>query len=115
MLGASIAIHGHLSSVQRGKRLSEDRSREEGFEIFRNDLVRRLSPTHYVAKNAVNELWYLIELRDGKWNCDCKPKNLVCAHLYAAELKRTTSRVPTDQIDEAQSYSRRYTSRTHPT
>jgi DNA-directed RNA polymerase subunit RPC12/RpoP len=80
--------------------LSEDKSREEGFKIFRNGLVRRLSSTHYVAKNAANEPWCLIELREGRWDCDCKSAEPPCAHLYAAQLQRTTSRLPPDTIEE---------------
>lgn len=81
--------------------MSEDKSREEGFEIFRRGLVRRLSSTHYVAKNAPGETWNLIELKDGRWNCDCNSNEDLCEHLHAAQLLRTTSRLPTEQIDEA--------------
>ncbi|MGP8071369.1 MAG: hypothetical protein ACLP5V_15955 [Candidatus Bathyarchaeia archaeon] len=81
--------------------MSEDKNREEGFQLFRKGLVRRLSSTHYVAKVAADEGWKLIELRDGKWNCDCNSKETPCAHLHAAQLLRTTSRLPTEPIDEA--------------
>ncbi|HYW01833.1 MAG TPA: hypothetical protein VE862_10195 [Candidatus Acidoferrum sp.] len=81
--------------------MSEDKNREEGFQLFRKGLVRRLSSTHYLAKVAAHEGWKLIELRDGKWNCDCNSKEAPCAHLHAAQLLRTTSRVPTEQIDGA--------------
>ncbi len=81
--------------------MSEDKNREEGFQLFRKGLVRRLSSTHYVARGEAAEGWKLIELRDGKWNCDCNSKETPCAHLHAAQLLRTTSRLPTEQIDEA--------------
>lgn len=80
--------------------MSEDKNREEGFRIFRNGLVRRLSSTHYAARSQANEPWYLIELREGKWNCDCKSADPACVHLYAAQLCRTTSKLPADQVDE---------------
>jgi hypothetical protein len=95
-----LPIQGHLPSVQEGRSLSEDKHREEGFQLFRKGLVRRLSSTHYVAKVAADEGWKLIELRDGKWNCDCNSKEPSCAHLHAAQLLRTTSRLPDEQIDE---------------
>ena len=81
--------------------MSEDKNREEGFQLFRKGLVRRLSSTHYIAKVAADEGWKLIELREGKWNCDCNSKEPPCAHLHAAQLLRTTSRLPTEEIDEA--------------
>ena len=79
--------------------MSEDKSREKGFEIFRAGFVRRLSHTHYIAKNAEGEGWRLIELKDGKWRCDCKSTPSECPHLYASRLLRTTCRLPSDQID----------------
>jgi tRNA(Ile2) C34 agmatinyltransferase TiaS len=81
--------------------LSEDKNREEGFQLFRKGLVRRLSSTHYVAKVSADEGWQLIELRDGKWNCDCNSKEAPCVHMHAAQLLRTTSRVSIEEIDEA--------------
>lgn len=82
--------------------MSQDKTREIGFEIFRNGLLRRLSPTHYAAKNNPKDLWYLIELKDGKWRCDCKSSESSCEHLYAAQLHRTTARLPTEQFDGKQ-------------
>jgi hypothetical protein len=79
--------------------LSEDEIREAGFEIFKKGLVRRLSPTHYVAKAPTAEAWQLIELKQGKWTCDCSADQ-ECGHLYAAQLQRSTSRFETEQVDE---------------
>jgi predicted RNA-binding Zn-ribbon protein involved in translation (DUF1610 family) len=79
----------------------EDKVREEGFEIFKKGLVRRLSPTHYVAKASAAEGWQLVELKHGRWSCDCED-NTECPHLYATHLHRSTSRLQNDQIDETQ-------------
>jgi len=76
----------------------EDRVREEGFEIFKKGSVRRLSPTHYVAKTPTAGAWQLVELKNGKWTCDCTTE--FCAHLYAAQLHRSTSRLQPELIDE---------------
>jgi len=76
----------------------EDKARAEGFEIFKKGLVRRLSTTHYVAKTVSAEAWQLIELKNGKWNCDCQVDE--CVHLYATQLHRSTSRLQPEQIDE---------------
>lgn len=77
----------------------EDNVRTEGFDIFKKGLVRRLSPTHYVAKSPSAEAWQLVELKNGKWTCDCKADG--CVHLYAAQLHRSTSKLQHEQIDES--------------
>lgn len=80
--------------------MSRDKIREEGFEIFQKGLVRRLSSTHYVVKKELGEAWQLVELREGEWSCDCNSPESTCAHLYAAQLQRTTSKLSSDEIDE---------------
>lgn len=69
-----------------------DETRKEGFEIFKKGLVRRLSSTHYVAKLPTAESWQLVELKDGKWMCDC-PNGGSCVHLFASQLCRSTSKL----------------------
>jgi len=81
--------------------MSEDKTREEGFEIFKNGSVRRLSPTHYVVRAASSNTWHLIELKDGNWNCDCGASGLACIHSYAAQLHRMQYRQEDGQIDES--------------
>ena len=78
----------------------EDKVREEGFEIFKKGLVRRLSPTHFVAKVSETSGWQVIELRNGRWTCDCESTDN-CVHLYAAQLKRSTSKLESEQVDES--------------
>lgn len=78
----------------------EDKVREEGFTIFKKGLVRRLSPTHYLAKTTTTEAWQLVELREGKWVCDCSADTENCVHLYAAQLHRSTSKLQPEQVDE---------------
>ena len=80
-------------------RMFEDKVRDEGFEIFKKGLVRRLSSTHYVAKAVSAEAWQLVELKNGKWTCDCKAEG--CVHLYAAQLHRSTSRLQPEPTDES--------------
>jgi len=63
--------------------------------------VRRLSPIHYAAKNQQDTGWQLIELRNGKWECDCEAGGSFCAHLYAAQLNRSTSKLQPDIFDES--------------
>jgi hypothetical protein len=82
--------------------LSEDAVRTEGFAIFKNGLVRRLSPTHYIARGSTTEAWRLVELEHGRWTCDCVSGQELCSHLYAAQLHRSTAKLMRDdQVDEA--------------
>lgn len=75
----------------------EDKVREDGFEIFKKGLVRRLSPTHFVAKTSEAGGWQVVELRNGRWTCDCGSSTDNCVHLYAAQLKRSTSKLEPEQ------------------
>ena len=81
--------------------MSEENIREEGFAIFNNGTVRRLSSTHYVVKPSGAEAWQLVELNDGKWGCDCEAGQSFCAHLYAAQLNRSTSKLQPELSDES--------------
>jgi len=79
----------------------DDRARDEGFKIFKNGLIRRLSQTHFIAKSQSADAWHLIELRNGRWRCDCNESDKLCMHLYAALLQRSTAKLQpeTDQTN----------------
>jgi predicted RNA-binding Zn-ribbon protein involved in translation (DUF1610 family) len=79
--------------------LSEDMIRNQGFEIFKNGRTRRLSPTHYVIKAPTASGWQLVELKNGKWTCDCGNGEF-CVHLYAAQLHRSTSKLQPENVDK---------------
>ncbi|MGP8070842.1 MAG: DUF5320 domain-containing protein [Candidatus Bathyarchaeia archaeon] len=81
--------------------MSEDNLREEGFAIFKNGSLKRLSPTHYVVKSQESRGWHLIELKEGKWICDCQADGTTCPHLYAAQFHRYTSKEKPEELDEA--------------
>jgi hypothetical protein len=86
---------------ERGYTLNDDILREEGFTIFKNGSLRRLSPTHYVVKSPESDGWHLIELKEGKWICDCVVDGATCAHLYAAQFHRYASKEKQEDFDEA--------------
>jgi DNA-directed RNA polymerase subunit RPC12/RpoP len=96
-----LPILANLSGVQGGRSLSEDMIRNEGFDIFKNGRVRKLSPTHYLVKSQASEAWRLVELKDGCWVCDCNSNGNSCAHLYAAQLQRSTAKLESGQTDQA--------------
>ena len=81
--------------------MSEDNARDEGFKIFKNGFVRRLSPTHYAVKAPPAEGWQLVELKQGAWTCDCTSGGILCPHLYAAQLQRSTAKLQPEYFDEA--------------
>jgi hypothetical protein len=81
--------------------LNEDALRDEGFTILKNGMLRRLSPTHYVVKSQESNGWQLIELKDGKWICDCQPDGATCSHVYATQFHRYASKEKQDDFDEA--------------
>jgi hypothetical protein len=87
--------------IGRGDSLSEENIREQGFELFKTGTVRRLSPTHYVAKALSAIGWNLIELKDGVWVCDCNPTGAPCAHVYATQLDRYSSKAKEETSDES--------------
>jgi DNA-directed RNA polymerase subunit RPC12/RpoP len=80
--------------------LSEDEIRDIGFQIFKSSLLRRLSSKHYVVKSQVAEGWHVVEIKQGKWVCDCTSTEDLCPHLYAAQLHRSTAKLQPDLFDE---------------
>jgi hypothetical protein len=81
--------------------LNDEQTRQQGLQIFKAGFVRRLSPNHFVARSLGVEAWQLVELKNGKWECDCEAGKSFCPHLYAAELNRSTSKLQPDVIDES--------------
>jgi RNase P subunit RPR2 len=73
-----------------------DKERDEGFKIFKNGLIRRLSQTHFIAKSQSADAWQLVELSNGHWKCDCSAGGESCIHLYAALLQRSTTKLQSE-------------------
>jgi hypothetical protein len=96
-----------MSSEFRGCRLGGDRAlseesiREEGFTIFKEGTVRRLSPTHYVVKSQAANSWRLVELKDAIWVCDCNSSGAPCPHAYSVQLHRYATKEKAHQLDES--------------
>ncbi len=88
------------SHLGGGCALSDEIIREEGFAIFKNGTVRRLSPTHYVAKSQKDSGWHLVELKDGTWTCDCNSDGKPCAHAYSTQLHRYASKQDKNEPNE---------------
>ena len=80
--------------------MNEDEIREIGFNIFKSNMIRRLSSKYYVVKSQTAEGWHIVEIKQGKWICDCSSNQDLCPHLYATKLDRSTTKLQPEQFDE---------------
>jgi len=78
----------------------QDIIRQEGFELFKKGLVRRLSSTYFAVKTETSRGWQLVELKNGRWICDCQNGEEPCIHLYAALLHRSSFKLQPELADE---------------
>jgi hypothetical protein len=53
------------------------------------------------VKSQEGNGWNLVELREGKWICDCGVNGPACPHLYAAQFHRYGSKEKQEDLDEA--------------
>jgi hypothetical protein len=87
-----------------------------GYKLFREGSVRRLNPGLFAVRKEDGNGWVIVELKEGKWVCDCKGHNAgaendQCPHVYAALLSSMTQKAVVDQADdelEARSIKCRY-------
>jgi len=85
-------------------RISDDANRI-GYRIFREGAVRRFNPTLFAVRREDGEGWFLVELKEGNWVCDCNTAladdNVqYCAHVYAALLSSAMHRVSLEESGE---------------
>ena len=73
----------------------DEEVRKKGFDLFCDkDAVRRLTPSLTAVKGDL-EGYRIVELKDGKWICDCfryAQNNDTCEHIYAAQLAKNANR-----------------------
>jgi hypothetical protein len=77
----------------------DDESARQGFDIYRANKVKRLSPNQFLVKTDVGVGSYFVERVDGGWNCDCDSALSYCAHRHAARLCAAGSAVPLSDDD----------------
>jgi transposase-like protein len=77
---------------------SDDESNKLGYELFREGAVRRFNPTLFAVRKD-DRSWFIVELKEGKWVCDCNEASN-CAHVYAVLLLSASDRVETEATDE---------------
>jgi transposase-like protein len=93
------------------KNLANDQSNRLGYELFRQGSVRRFNPSLFAVRRD-EQSWFIVELQDGKWICDCKQAT-DCPHVYAVLLSAASDRVESDTTEqnfEAESIMCRYCS-----
>jgi hypothetical protein len=69
---------------------------QEGFSLYRADKVRRVTPTQFLVKTENQVGSFLVEIREGEWNCECGVTK-DCAHRHAAQLCSTATRLTTPE------------------
>ena len=73
---------------------------QKGFELLKENKVRRISPTHFLVKTDDGVGSFVVELHDGKWTCDCIPKSEECQHRYAVRLASVSTRIQEQTVDD---------------
>jgi len=76
-----------------------------GYKIFREGAVRRFNPTLFAVRREDGEGWFIVELKEGNWVCDCNTPlasgNVQhCAHVYAALLSSAMHRASLEESFE---------------
>lgn len=91
-------------SIDSGSENSnKDESNALGYKLFRTGMTKRLNPCLFAVKREDNQGWFLVELKDGAWRCDCNAYNEnehSCPHIYAALLSSVTSSVNLEETTE---------------
>lgn len=82
-----------------------DDANRTGYKIFREGAVRRFNPTLFAVRREDGEGWFIVELKEGNWVCDCNAalagSNVQhCAHVYAALLSSAMHRVSLEESCE---------------
>jgi len=84
---------------------TSDEANRMGYKIFREGAVRRFNPTLFAVRRKDGEGWFLVELKEGNWVCDCNTALTGsdvqhCAHIYAALLSSAMHRVSLEESCE---------------
>jgi hypothetical protein len=82
---------------------NKDECNTLGHKLFRTGLIKRFNPCLFAVKREDNQGWFLVELKDGTWKCDCNTYNEhehTCPHIYAALLSAATSSVNIEETAE---------------
>lgn len=92
-------------SIEKTHGRGADVTNQTGYRLFREGSVRRFNPGLFAVRREDDKGWFLVELKDGNWKCDCVPSesdasSANCAHVYAALLSSATRSVEIEESDE---------------
>ncbi|GEM_PF-1577460 len=87
-----------------GNTISDETSRL-GYKLFREESVRRFNPSLFAVREETGKGWFLVELKEGRWTCDCSAQSTndnmdYCAHVYAALLSSAVRRTESEESSE---------------
>jgi len=89
-----------MSIEQTHENTLSEEANKLGYSLFRKGAVRRFNPSLFAVKREDSKGWLLVELKEGKWTCDCNTNDNVlgyCEHVYAALLSSATSSVQPEE------------------
>jgi DNA-directed RNA polymerase subunit RPC12/RpoP len=84
---------------------ADEVTNRHGYRLFREGSVRRFNPGLFAVRREDGKGWFLVELKDGNWKCDCATNesdasSANCAHVYAALLSSATHSIGIEESDE---------------
>jgi len=76
-----------------------------GYRLFQKGSVRRFNPSLFAVKGEDDKGWVLVELKEGRWVCDCNANDpnhdaSHCPYVYAALLYSATYRAELEESSE---------------
>jgi len=94
-----------MSIEKTGEGNFGDKVNQLGYRMFREGSVRRFNPGLFAVRREDRVGWFLVELKEGKWMCDCGTNNIdekeaTCPHIYAALLSSAIDRVECQGSEE---------------
>jgi DNA-directed RNA polymerase subunit RPC12/RpoP len=81
------------------KNPSNNETNKLGYELFRQGSVKRFNPSAFAVRKD-DQSWFIVELKDGRWVCDCNVETDNCPHIYAVLLLSASDRIEPEAPDE---------------
>jgi transposase-like protein len=94
-----------MSIDETHKKTIVDEANQLGYKLFREESVRRFNPSLFAVRREDGKGWFLVELKEGRWTCDCNAQNTndhmdYCAHVYAALLSSAVRRTEAEELSD---------------
>ena len=82
------------------KKTADEETNMIGYELFRQGSVRRFNPSLFAVRKDLQS-WFIVELKEGKWICDCNQTADNCPHIYAVLLSSASDRIQAETVEES--------------